>query len=116
MLRLVSEHLDMDVAFLGRLSGGMRTITHIDAGPEPPPAERGDTEPADGTYCQRVIDGQLRAVMCDTDADVDALALPVTQRLGIRSYVGTPVVLGDGSIYGTLCAYSEGPDFRLAGR
>jgi EAL domain-containing protein (putative c-di-GMP-specific phosphodiesterase class I) len=41
--------------------------------------------------------------------------LPATGT-GIRSYIGSPVVLGDGTQYGTLCAFSSIPNPPLADR
>lgn len=45
------------------------------------------------------------------DAATDALltALTATSALQIRAYVGVPVLLGDGSLYGTLCGVDRDP-------
>ena len=42
--------------------------------------------------------------------------LPVTHALQIRAYLGVPIVLPDGELYGTLCCYRTSPDHRLGDR
>lgn len=60
--------------------------------------------PWEDTLCKRALD-EGRRYTCDVPdiwGDSDA-----AKALGITTYVSTPVLLGDGALYGTLCAASS---------
>ena len=52
--------------------------------------------------------------MNDAPRDPLGCAVPATHQLGIGAFVGVPLVLGDGTVYGTLCALDRGAS-ALAG-
>lgn len=115
LLRLVREQLDMDVAFVSRVDGETRSFRNVDTRIVLP-VEVGYTEPFRGTYCQRIVDGELAEVTPDA-FEVPALAaLPVTRRLEVRAHVGVPLRRRDGTLFGTLCAFSRTPDTTLKPR
>jgi EAL domain-containing protein (putative c-di-GMP-specific phosphodiesterase class I) len=106
LLREAREALGMPIAFVSRFLDGRRVIEAVDA-TCPVPFGPGDSHAAEDTYCQRIIDGALPQAIPDSAANPVTAALPVTAELEIGSYVGVPIVLLDGSVYGTLCAYSD---------
>lgn len=106
LLHEAREALGMPVAFVSRFLEGRRVIEAVDA-TCPVPFGPGDSHAAEDTYCQRIIDGTLPQAVPDSGAHPVAAALPVTAELQIGSYVGVPILLTDGSVYGTLCAYSD---------
>jgi GAF domain-containing protein len=107
VLRLVREHLAMDVVFVAHYAGDLNVFTHADsgtAGVELVGVSQARTE----SFCQRVLDGRLPRVMPDVPElrqthDVPEAPLP------IGAYMATPVHLQDGSLYGTLCCFSFEP-------
>jgi EAL domain-containing protein (putative c-di-GMP-specific phosphodiesterase class I) len=116
MLELVREHTDMQVAFLGEVDGGdlvLRGVCARSAGSLEP--DQGQRIPLEDTYCKRLMDGRLTPFVPDALANPVVATLPGTAA-GIRSYIGSPVVLGDGTSYGTLCAFSSAPNPPLADR
>lgn len=105
VLRLMREHLEMDVAFVSRLHGGRRYFVTVDTRKGAEVIVTGESAPADESFCQRVIDGRLPQCVQDVRLLPDAAMLPRTV-FPIGSHLSTPVVLGDGCVYGTLCCFS----------
>jgi hypothetical protein len=106
----------MDVAWSSRFVGADQVFTSFSADtgvPLPPP---GSSLPLAGSYCVRVLDGRLPAVIPDTGANLIARELPATRSLGIGAYVGVPVRLSDGRVDGMLCCVSSGPRPELSER
>lgn len=106
LIREAREALGMPIAFVSRFLDGRRFIEAVDA-TCPVPFSPGDSHAAEDTYCQRIVDGVLPQAIPDSAANPAAAALPMTAELEIGSYVGVPIMLSDGSVYGTLCAYSD---------
>jgi diguanylate cyclase (GGDEF)-like protein len=108
LLSLARTHLDADIAFLGRLEGGQRVIRAVQS-VRPLPIGPGYSEDASSTYCQRLIDGVLPSAIPDTSQNPEAMAIEATRALPIGGYVGVPVNLPDGRLYGTLCCLTHEP-------
>lgn len=108
LLEVALRQLGTQVVFLSSVAGGARTV-EATAG-EHPSIRPGWSDPVDDTYCQRILDGQLPEVIPDTRADARTAGLSATTVLAIGCYVGVPVALPDGSLFGTLCALSPLPD------
>lgn len=100
------RRLRMDVALLSHFEDGRRVIDIVDAEHEVPFAP-GDSDPMAQTYCQLIVDGDLPEIIPDTSSNARSLTLAVTSALDIGAHVGVPVLLEDGSVYGTVCAYSH---------
>ncbi len=60
--------------------------------------------PLTETYCQHMLVGTLPHVVVDTAAEPLSAGSAATLVAGVRAYVGVPVHLSDGRLYGTLCA------------
>lgn len=115
LLDLARRQLGASIAFVGQWEGDLRIMRGISS-VAPLGIGRGATERLDDTYCQRIVDGRLPRVIADTRQHPAAVELPVTAAIGIGSYVGVPVRLSDGSLYGTLCCLSPAPDPDLSER
>lgn len=109
LLHEVREALGLPVAYVSRFAGDHGIIEAVDA-TCPVPFAPGDTRAAEDTYCRRIVDGKLPQAIPNTSANSVAAALPITRELGIGSYVGVPILLPDGTVYGAVCAYA--PDAR----
>jgi GAF domain-containing protein len=72
--------------------------------------------PLGESYCQRVVLGEVPNLIPDTGADERVRDLDVTARAGLGAYVGVPIELRDGTVYGTLCAASHRPNHDLSER
>jgi hypothetical protein len=105
VVQLMREHLEMDVAFVSHLHGGRRYFVTVDTRAGAEVIATGGSAPADESFCQRVIDGRLPQSIQDVRLLPGAAELPRTP-FSIGSHLSTPVVLGDGSVYGTMCCFS----------
>lgn len=102
------RRLRMDVALVSHFEGGRRVIDILDSD-ETVAFGPGASDPLEQTYCQPIVDGRLPEIIPDTSQNALALSIPATSELGIGAHLGVPVVLDDGTVYGTLCAYSHDP-------
>lgn len=115
LLRTARRSLRMPVAFLSRLDG---TTQHLEIVESSLPLifRDGITQPQETSFCQAILDGRLPAVMPDVRMFPEAMRLPAARIPRIRSYAAAPVVLSDGELYGTFCAFGFTSDAELAPR
>lgn len=104
-LTSLRRHLGMDVAFIGRFADGRRTFRSV-SGDDGCPVRVGDGHDLEDSYCQRIVDGRIPAAIPDVSLEPEVSGLGATAELGIGAYLGVPVRLPDGRLYGTLCCYS----------
>ncbi len=72
--------------------------------------------PAKWGFSQLLVEGRIPAVLPDTRADPRVADLPATTFIGIGAFIGIPLRLSDGSLYGTLCGVNLDPDPTLGER
>lgn len=105
ILQAVRSHLRMDVAFASHVTGTETIIRFCDSG-EHSPVRVGDTFPVDDGYCKRILEGRIPAVINDAALVAEVAHLACTRTMPIGAHVSVPLVLSDGSIYGTFCCFS----------
>ena len=115
VLRLVRDHLQMDVAFVSQFESGRRVFRYVEQDKSDPVLEVGAADPIEESFCQRVIDGRLPQLVQDVAKLPGFRELPPTA-FPIGAHLSTPIVLRDGAVYGTLCCFSFAPDEKLAQR
>ena len=113
-LAIVREHLEMDVAYLAEFTGGQEVYRALEGDAESFGLQEGQGIPLEGTYCKRVADGLLSNVIPDTKADPRVSGLACTTDADIGAYVGIPLVLTDGTVFGSFCCMSHQADLSLA--
>ena len=106
ILSLARAGLDMDVALVGAFDGDF-VIEAVDGESEWFDLEVGARIPVEQTYCQRMTQGDLPSLVHDAAADTRTADLPMTREAGVGAYVGVPIRLWDGTLYGTLCCLSR---------
>jgi GAF domain-containing protein len=84
----------------------------VDAAPDAPTLDVGDSGPLETSFCQRVVDGRLAELVQDASK---VPGLPETP-FPVGAHLSTPIRLPDGSVYGTLCCFSTAPDPGLQQR
>lgn len=112
LLAAIREHLGMDVAFFARFEQGRRVFRMVDATGDTP-VKPGASDPLEETYCQRIVDGRLPELLRDVAANPESETLPITGQLGIGAYIGVPVTLSSGEVYGTFCCFRAVADATL---
>lgn len=115
LLETARQQLDMDVAFVAEFVGDQRVMRHITANC-PIVTRPGDSEPLEGTYCKKIVDGKLPKVIPDSAANPVAALIPATVKASIAAYVGVPVVFRNGRVFGTLCCLQRTPNPELSHR
>lgn len=106
VLRVLRDHMGMDIAFVSQITAGNRLFRYVDSAEGDTRIRVGDSGPIDSGYCQRVLDGTLPQLIPDTAACPAAMSLPVTHTMPIGAHLSVPLQLRDGSVYGTLCCFS----------
>ncbi|MEV4641481.1 EAL domain-containing protein [Actinoplanes sp. NPDC049548] len=117
LLRTARKSLGLGLAFLTRLDD---TTQHLEAVESslPDVFVAGMSQPRENSFCQAVLDGRLPPVMADVTAYPEASKLPGARVPWLRSFVSVPVVLSDGTVYGTFCAagFSATPELTTRDR
>ncbi len=76
---------------------------------------KGDVFDWSESLCARMVRGEGPQVAPDVSAVPAYAAAPLARRLQIGAYLGVPLILDDGSLFGTLCALDRVPcDPRVA--
>ena len=103
-LAVVREVLDMDVAYLSAIGGEEQEILSVTGDGETLAIRPGRVIPLADTYCDRMLNGRIGNLVADasTEPELHSVAGPA-------AYVGVPLELHDGSVFGTLCAASGAP-------
>jgi hypothetical protein len=116
LLSTVREAMEMDVAFVSEFAGDRLVFRALEGDAESFGWREGEGFPLDDSYCKRVLDGRIPNMVPDAMNEDATRDLRVTSEADIGSYVAVPVVLPDGSPYGTLCCVSHRADPRLRNR
>jgi EAL domain-containing protein (putative c-di-GMP-specific phosphodiesterase class I) len=95
--------IGLDVAWVSRFENGEQVFTHVARASAGSGPRVGSTGGLDGSYCGRVLDGRLPAIISDVRDEPEAAALDVTHDLAIGAYAGAPIRRADGSVRGMLC-------------
>lgn len=115
MLTAIRSHLNMDVAFASNVTDTETIIRYVDAC-EHAPFGAGDAFPVDDGYCKRILDGRLPPLIHDASTIPEAARLPCTKEMPIGAHISVPLILSDGSVYGTFCCFSFQPDHSFTER
>src|SRR5680860_1363410 len=115
LLTTAKESLHLSVAFVSRMDG---TTQHLEVVESSVPFlfSEGATQEQATTFCQAIWDGKLPSVIPEVRKYPEAMKLPASRLPRIRSYVSVPIVLSDGSRYGTFCAAGLTSDKALSKR
>jgi EAL domain-containing protein (putative c-di-GMP-specific phosphodiesterase class I) len=116
VVALIQRHMGVDVAVVAMLTGDGQTYRAVagDAASFAIAPHASDTRP--GTYSERLVADQIPNVICDATTDARVADLPVMPGARVGSFVGVPLRLSDGTVYGTLCCLSHEPNPELGER
>lgn len=110
------EHLEADISFLARFEGDRKIIMRVARGQQAVALDEGTELALDGTYCARMVGGRLPNIVSDARHDERVRNLVITEDLKIGAYIGVPVLLEGGRVYGTLCCINHQKDEHLRHR
>jgi EAL domain-containing protein (putative c-di-GMP-specific phosphodiesterase class I) len=114
LLQTARRKLELSVAFLSRIDETSRTMQVVES--DLVSLQDGYTGPRDSGFCLAVVEGRLPRVMPDARTFPEAVRLLPPEIPQIRAHISVPVVLGDGSLYGTFCAFGVPTDPEVSPR
>jgi EAL domain-containing protein (putative c-di-GMP-specific phosphodiesterase class I) len=107
VLELARRHLDMDIALLSEFADG-RSVARRSAGDaESFGCEIDEGPPLGQSYCRAMVAGEIPQAIPDALLHPTLRDLMPTAAANIRAYVGVPIRLSDGTVYGSLCTLSH---------
>ncbi|MCA9863853.1 MAG: GAF domain-containing protein [Thermomicrobiales bacterium] len=106
MLELLSDLIGISLTMIHRLEGDNLVVSHacdrIGLGLTLPV-----TVPRAYTFCDTVLASLAPLVIDDADRHEEWRSLPGKVAVGTRSYASVPIMLGNGRVFGTLCAHDR---------
>jgi EAL domain-containing protein (putative c-di-GMP-specific phosphodiesterase class I) len=116
VMELARRHLKMDVAFISEIADGRQNYRAVQGAADAFGLVVGGADPAESTYCNLMIRGDLPHIVPDSGADGRTSSLGMTGTAGIGSYAGVPLRYSDGELYGTFCCLGSSADPMLTDR
>jgi GAF domain-containing protein len=109
--------LKMDIAFVAELVDGKKIYRELDRAEDSTVSvQPSASAPLETTLCQRVVDGRAPEVVQDVQSHPHLTELAAVRAMNIGAYISTPVILRNGTVYGTLCCISHTPRSALGSR
>lgn len=116
LLDRARRHLGMDLVFLAEFVA-QREIYRVVAGDEASfTLSQGASRPLGDTCCHAIAQGALPQVVADTTCHPLAQNLPIAACALIGRFIGAPVHLPNGRLYGALCGLGHHPDLAMDSR
>jgi EAL domain-containing protein (putative c-di-GMP-specific phosphodiesterase class I) len=116
VLQLAHDHLGLDAVHIAELETKNLVFRAVAGDARSFGVDVGTTISAADSYSKRLVDGVIPGLIPDSAREPTVASLPVTERYQMRAYIGVPLQLSDGSIYGTLSAVNHAPDPTLGER
>jgi diguanylate cyclase (GGDEF)-like protein/PAS domain S-box-containing protein len=113
LLAMVREQLGLTVAAVGEFTEGREIWRYLDGDGAAFGLRLGEGRPAEETYSQKVIEGALPNLVRNARREERTRDLPITTEAGIGAYIGVPITLPGGHLYGMLCCLSPHPEPAL---
>jgi len=105
LLRLIKQRLQADVVFVSQFVNGKRVFRYVEVPADARVIEADGADPLEASWCQKVVDGRLPQAIPDAGVLQDKGILPAAP-FPIGTHLSIPILMEDGSIYGTLCCFS----------
>ena len=106
-LEVARDGLEMDIAYFSEFTSTHQVIRGVRGDSESFGFGPGTEIPLEETYCKRMLAGHIPNVVPDTTQDPELSGLPATADSSVGAYVGVPIQLSAGRVYGTLCSASR---------
>jgi PAS domain S-box-containing protein len=113
---LARSELGMDLAFLGEVTAEEEHIHVVDGAAEEFALWAGRVVGRTGSLCDRMLRGSIGSIVHDTANDPRTQGMPVLAAHRIGAFIGVPVRLPDGQLYGALCCLSHEAEPALLDR
>ena len=116
ILEAAREYLDMDVAFVAEFSGGEQVFRHVAGDAAVFRLSSELRVPLGWMYCKAMCDGRLPEAIPDTASNPITAVMPVTRASSVGSYVGVPISLPDGRVWGSMACLGRQAEHTVGKR
>lgn len=116
ILEAARDYLDMDVAFVAEFSHGEQVFRHVAGDGAVFRLSSELRVPLGWMYCKAMCDGRIPEAIPDTSLNPITATMPVTTTASVGSYVGVPVSLPDGRVWGSMACLSRSPEHSVGKR
>jgi anti-sigma regulatory factor (Ser/Thr protein kinase) len=106
ILATARETLGMQIAYFTEIDAGEQVIHQVAGDPGGLGLVGGTRVALEDTYCRRMLDGEIPSAVPDAAAEPVLRALREAEPSRPLAYLGVPLQLSTGRVYGTLCAAS----------
>lgn len=106
-LEIAREALGMDAGYVAEFTEGEQVYRSLAGDADTFEMRADEGYPIDGTYCSRMVAGEIPNAVTDSAANAELRDLALTKLGEIGSYIGVPITFSDGRIYGSVCAVSH---------
>jgi GAF domain-containing protein len=108
-ITMARQALGMDIGYLTEFTGDEQVYRAVSGDGTSFDVAVGEGRPLDESYCSRMLARRIPNLVASTMSNDETRDLTMTRLGRVGAYVGVPVRLADGSLYGTLCAVSHEP-------
>ena len=106
-VQALREILGVEVAYATRHTASNQILETFEGPGESFGVAEGVAIPLEATYCRRILLGELPSIISDVRAHPLAGAMPMTAAADVGAFASVPLLLSDGTLYGTLCCGSH---------
>jgi len=115
-LEIARQALGMEAGYVAEFSRGQQVYRAVAGNVESFDIRQDEGYALDGSYCKRMVLGEIPNAVTDSAANEQVRDLAITKLGDIGAYIGVPITFSDGRVYGTVCAVSHQARTELADR
>lgn len=113
---MAREALGMEAGYVAQFHDGEQVYREVAGDAESFEVLEDEGYPLDGSYCQRMVMGEIPNIVADSAQTEKVKDLAITKLGDIGAYIGVPITFSDGQVYGTLCGLSHDARADLSDR
>jgi anti-sigma regulatory factor (Ser/Thr protein kinase) len=114
VLDVARELLGMEIAYFSEFTQTHQVMKRVSGDAGSFGFAPGTAIPLEETYCRRMVAGEIPNAIENAREHGGVRELPPTLEADMGSYIGVPLQLSDGRVYGTLCCASHRAHDELA--
>lgn len=115
-IRAARDLLGMDLAYIADMRQGLQDYTQLAGDGTSFGIAVGEPVGLEGTYCALMLSGALDGIVGDARSDHRVDTVAFTRSADVGSYLGVPIRLPDGEVYGSFCCVSHEANTALGGK
>lgn len=106
-LEIARQALGMEAGYVAQFKDGEQVYREVAGDAESFEVLEDEGYPLDGSYCKRMVMGEIPNIVADSEKTEQVRDLAITKLGDIGAYIGVPITFSDGRVYGTLCGLNH---------